>query len=215
MFTGLIQDVGTVVAIASREGGRGLTVSTRLASRLRSGDSLAVNGVCLTVDAPTGEQVTATVVAETLRRSSLGELGVGMRVNLEPALRVGEVLGGHLVQGHVDDRGRVVAQGPRDQGWELRVAAPPAVLRYLVVKGSVAIDGVSLTVARLGPQDFSVALVPHTLQATVLGERITGSVVNLEVDILAKYVERLLGGTEQSGAPAARLTPDWLREQGY
>jgi riboflavin synthase len=215
MFTGLIQDVGTVVALASQAGDCVLTVSTRLASGLRSGDSLAVNGVCLTVAAPIGERVTATVVAETLRRSTLGELRVGARVNLEPALRVGDVLGGHLVQGHVDDRGTVVAQGPREQGWELRVAAPAAVLRYIVVKGSITIDGVSLTVARLDAGDFSVALVPHTLHATALGERRPGAAVNLEVDILAKYVERLLGGRNGDQAPVAGLNQGWLREQGY
>jgi len=215
MFTGLIQDVGTVVALAAQAGDCVLTVSTRLAAGLRSGDSLAVNGVCLTVAAPIGERVTATVVAETLRRSTLGELRVGTRVNLEPALRVGDVLGGHLVQGHVDDRGMVVAQGPREQGWELRVAAPAAVLRYIVVKGSITIDGVSLTVARLDAGDFSVALVPHTLQATALGERRVGANVNLEVDILAKYVERLLGGRVGAAPAVAGLDQGWLREQGY
>lgn len=215
MFTGLIQDVGSVVALLPEAGGCALTIGTRLASGLRRGDSLAVNGVCLTVGAPQDGRVTATVVAETLRRSTLGELRVGARVNLEPALRVGDVLGGHLVQGHVDDRGTVLAQGPRDQGWELRVGAAPELLRYVAAKGSITVDGVSLTVARLEASDFSVALVPHTLAATVLGERRVGAAVNLEVDILAKYVERLLGGGSASGEGVARFDQAWLREQGY
>ncbi|MBK8482213.1 MAG: riboflavin synthase [Proteobacteria bacterium] len=215
MFTGLIQDVGSVLALLPQADGCALTISTRLAAGLKSGDSLAVNGVCLTVGAPKEGRVSATVVAETLRRSTLGALRVGARVNLEPALRVGDVLGGHLVQGHVDDRGTVLAQGPRDGGWELRIGAAPELLRYVAAKGSITVDGVSLTVARLDACDFSVALVPHTLEATVLGDRRVGAAVNLEVDILAKYVERLLGGLAAGGSGVARFDQAWLREQGY
>lgn len=227
MFTGLIQDLGRVEYVASRPEGRVLTLSTRLTERLRVGDSLAVNGVCLTVGAPAGAMVEATAVPETIERSTLGSLAVGDRVHLEPALAAGEAMGGHIVQGHVDGLGRVVEQGRRgDGGWWLTVAAPPALLRFLVEKGSVAIDGVSLTVAALDGDRFSVTLVPHTLDRTLLRERRSGAAVNLEVDVLAKYVERAIAvrlgdGRAASGAgvgeqaTAGSISEAWLREQGF
>jgi riboflavin synthase len=180
VFTGLIREVGTV---ASMDDGR-LVVESSLTAGL--GDSIAVNGVCLTVVAASPLQFDA--VAETLARTSLGDLRAGSRVNLEPALRAGDALGGHYVQGHVDGVGafRGIAQGLH---W---FDAPAEILRYVVEKGSIAVQGTSLTVAALDDDGFAVALIPHTLEVTTLGALEPGDRVNLEADVLAKYVERLL-----------------------
>jgi riboflavin synthase len=168
-----------------------LELSERLASRLSIGSSLAVSGVCLTITAEDDSGCTVELSAETLERTTLGQLGAGARVNLEPALRMGDPLGGHWVQGHVD--GVAVVVGRRDLGeqWVLTFRPPPGQERYVVEKGSVTLDGVSLTVAQLSADEFAVALIPHTLEVTTLGEREVGDRVNFEADILAKYVERL------------------------
>lgn len=218
MFTGLIQDCGTIESISDQATGRQLAVATRLAEQLGLGDSVSVNGVCLTVERRSPSVVVATVVPETLGRTNLADLRTGRRVHLEPAIRAGDPLGGHLVQGHVDETGRVAANGRRGGEWSLRVEAGAELLRYVVVKGSVALDGVSLTVAARFPEGFSVALVPHTLEATLLGEVGVGWRVNIEVDLVAKYVEGLLaprtaGGQEQTAT--ARLTEARLKELGY
>jgi riboflavin synthase len=179
MFTGIVRELGRV---ASFDGAR-LVVDTALEAGL--GDSVSINGVCLTVVA-NSDGLSFDVVAETLSRTTLGGLAAGGAVNLEPALRAGEPLGGHIVQGHVDAVGRV-----RSVGEPVWIDAPPDVLRYCVEKGSIAVDGVSLTIAALDDAGFAVALVPHTLAVTTLGRAQTGTAVNLEVDVLAKYVERL------------------------
>jgi riboflavin synthase len=184
MFTGLVREVGSV---ESFEGGR-LVVACETTAAL--GDSVALDGVCLTVVAAEPGRLSFDVVPETLDRVK----GFGDRVNVEPALRAGEPLGGHYVQGHVDGTGRVAAVSPEGDGVRLAIDAP-ALARYLVEKGSVTVDGVSLTVAALTPQGFEVALIPHTLEATTLGGLAAGDAVNLEVDVLAKYVEKLLAGT--------------------
>lgn len=190
VFTGIVREVGTVESLDAAAGG-----NARL--RLRApgtaggtavGDSVAVGGVCLTAAAAENGVLAFDVVPETLRRSSLGRLEPGARVNVEPALRAGEPLGGHLVQGHVDDVGRV----RRADAEGLEIEASPATLRYCVEKGSIAVEGVSLTVAALGEDSFTVALVPHTREATTLGALGEGDEVNLEADIVAKHVERLL-----------------------
>jgi riboflavin synthase len=183
MFTGLVQETGTVVAL---EGGR-LRVDGRL--DLHEGDSVAVNGVCLTAKQVADDGFSADVVEETLRRSSLGSLGAGDHVNLELPLRASDRLGGHIVQGHVDGVGTVESVG--DDG-VLRVATPPELLRYVVDKGSIAIDGVSLTVAEVDDEGFAVALIPETLERTTLGAAQPGRPVNIEVDVVAKYVEKLV-----------------------
>jgi riboflavin synthase len=213
MFTGIIQGLGTVsaVGLAADGGGARLEVATPWpAPGLALGDSVAVNGCCLTASELTGTGFAADVVAETLRRTGLGRLAVGDRVNLERPLAAGDRFGGHLVQGHVDGLGRVLERTPAGapvgegegsgeprrgapvSGVELRVGLDPALARYVVLKGSIAVDGVSLTVAGVGADWFSVALVPHTLAVTTLGARQPGDQVQLEVDVLAKYVERLL-----------------------
>jgi riboflavin synthase alpha subunit len=165
------------------------------AEGLAVGDSVAVAGVCLTAEAVEDGTVRLHVVPETLARTSLGRLGPGDQVNVEPALRVGEPLGGHIVQGHVDDLGTVASLVEEGDGARLTIGAADGILRYCVEKGSIAVDGVSLTVAALEGETFSIALVPHTLAATTLGRLAPGTPVNLEVDVLAKYVDRLLNRT--------------------
>ena len=183
-----MREVGRIEAIEDGETARLRVHAPGTAAGARPGDSIALSGVCLTVTEVADGALAFDAVAETLSRSTLARLEVGGGVNLEPALRAGEPLGGHLVQGHVDGVGRVrVTDGER-----LEVEAPPEVLRYCVEKGSVAIDGVSMTIATLNDDSFSVALIPHTREATTLGGLSAGDEVNLEVDVLAKYVEKLL-----------------------
>ena len=193
MFTGLVADLGAVAALDATDDGVRLTVSTSLASEISAGDSLAVNGVCLTAVTVEGDLVGTEVMHETLARSSLAGISAGTRVNLELALRLADRLGGHLMQGHVDGVGAVTSV--RDDGFArvVTIDAGPRVLRYVVEKGSIAVDGVSLTVARLDADGFDVSLIPETLERTTLGDAAPGRRVNLEVDVLAKYVEKLLG----------------------
>jgi len=192
LFTGLVQDLGRVVAAAPADGGIRLRVAARLVAELREGDSVLVNGVCLTATEPGGEEFGADVSPETLRRSSLGALGAGDRVNLELALRPADRLGGHIVQGHVD--GLATLAGVTEEGMarNLRLEAAPELLRYVVEKGSVALDGVSLTVTSADERGFEVSLIPETLERTNLTDAIPGHRFNLEVDMIAKYVEKLL-----------------------
>jgi riboflavin synthase len=191
MFTGLVQETGSVRAIERSDDGVRLEVATDLSAELGRGDSISVNGVCLTaVDVADGG-FSADVMAETLRRSSLGPLGEGDRVNLELALRAGDRLGGHMVQGHVDGTGTVESVTGEGIARLVRIACEPALLRYMVEKGSVAVDGVSLTIAAVDDESFTVSLIPETLERTTLGLVGPGTVVNVEVDVLAKYVEKL------------------------
>ncbi len=193
MFTGLVQELGTIDALAATPDGVRLTVSAGCAGDLSEGDSVAVNGVCLTATRTGEGSFQADVMHETLRRSSLGAVDAGARVNVELALRAADRLGGHVVQGHVDGTGRVVATV--EEGFaRLVTVAPddPGLLRYVVEKGSIAVDGVSLTVASLDEESFTVSLIPETLQRTNLGAAQPGTPVNLEVDVLAKYVEKLV-----------------------
>jgi riboflavin synthase len=192
VFTGLIADLGSVVAVAQGVDGSTLTIASDLAGELGEGDSIAVNGVCLTATAVDGASFSAEAMIETLTRSSLGELSPGSRVNLELPLRAADRLGGHFVQGHVDGTGTVSAIRAEGFARVLEVDADTGLERYLVEKGSVALDGVSLTVSALRPGGFAVSLIPETLQRTSLGSLEYGSVVNIEVDILAKHIERLL-----------------------
>ncbi|WP_205698647.1 riboflavin synthase [Conexibacter sp. SYSU D00693] len=193
MFTGLVEDLGTVVARDATDDGARLTVRTRLTAELGLGDSIAVNGCCLTATTIDGDVFTADAMHETLRRTSLGAVEVGGTVNLELAMKAGARLGGHLVQGHVDGTGTVAAV--REDGFArvVTVAAAPELLRYVVEKGSVCVDGVSLTVARVDDDGFDVSLIPETLERTTLGAAAPDRIVNLEVDIVAKYVEKLVG----------------------
>jgi riboflavin synthase len=223
MFTGIVEGTGTVVSLTLAPDGGAARLEVDApwpAGELAVGDSVAVDGCCLTVVAATPGGFAADLVAETLRRTALGRLGAGARVNLERPVALGGRLGGHLVQGHVDAVGRILTRRPAapggsgrrgpgnpkgvprsvgalsappvNQGEEVRVQLPDELARYVVEKGSIAVDGVSLTVAGVGEGWFAVALVPHTLAATTLGERAAGDPVHLEVDVVAKYVERLV-----------------------
>ncbi len=192
MFTGLIADLGSVLDIERDEVGATLTIGTHLASELEEGDSVAVNGVCLTATEVNGEGFRAQAMEETLRRSSLGALQAGARVNLELALPADGRLGGHIVQGHVDGMGTIAQIRPEGFARVLDIATEGSLERYLVEKGSVAVNGVSLTVSALHEGSFSVSLIPETLQRTTLGAARVGEQVNLEADILAKHVERLM-----------------------
>jgi riboflavin synthase len=189
MFTGLVREVGTV---ASMEDGRLVVDAPATAQGVQLGDSIAIDGVCLTVVACDDSSLSFDAVPETLARTALGTLDQGSRVNLEPALRAGDALGGHYVQGHVDGVGAVQSVAPEGEGRRVRFEAPAELLKYIVEKGSIAVQGTSLTVAAVDETGFEVALIPHTLQATTLGELRPEQPVNLETDVLAKYVEKLL-----------------------
>jgi len=197
MFTGLVEALGEVEAVQPRDAGLRLSVRhPALAAELRLGESVAVDGVCLSVIEVGADQFAFDVGPETLVRTTLGDLRPGHAVNLERALRLGDRLGGHWVQGHVDGVGRIAAKEARGEWQIVWFETPPLLTRQMVVKGSVAVDGVSLTIVDLYRDRFSVMLIPHTLQQTTLGRKQVGDRVNLETDILAKYVQRLLTGTE-------------------
>ncbi len=195
MFTGIIRELGRVEDADGGEAGVRLRVrAPETAARTAVGDSVAIGGICLTATDVSDGVIAFDAVPETLRSTALSRLVPGSEVNVEPALRAGEPLGGHLVQGHVDGVGTVRSVVPDGDGKRLVVEAPAEILRYCVEKGSIAVDGVSLTVARLRPDVLEIALVPHTLTATALGRLRPGDPVNLEADLLAKHVERLLAG---------------------
>jgi riboflavin synthase len=219
MFTGIVEELGEVVALERQDGAARLTVKgPKVVAGAAHGDSIAVNGVCLTVTASGDDSFTADVMGETLQRSDIGVLAPGAAVNLERPLRAGDPFGGHLVQGHVDGTGRIISRTPA-RHWEVvRITLPYGLARYVAEKGSVAVDGVSLTVSAVsnelpafpgGPTGqqrqeqapdepwFEVSLIPVTLELTTLGRKRPGEMVNLEVDIVAKYVEKLLGGPQR------------------
>jgi riboflavin synthase len=192
VFTGLVAELGRVADVDRTADGARVTVDAELAKELAPGDSVAVNGVCLTATAIENGGFSADVMEETLRRSSLAGLAAGAGVNLELPMRPADRLGGHIVQGHVDGVGEVIAVTEEGMSRVVRVGCEPGLLRYVVEKGSIAVDGVSLTVSALHDDGFDVSLIPETLERTTLGSAATGTQVNLEVDVLAKHVERLL-----------------------
>jgi riboflavin synthase len=193
VFTGIVRELGAVVEVEEAAGGRALAVrAPDTAARTDVGDSVAIDGCCLTATALNGEAISFHAVPETVARTTLGALEPGDHVNVEAALRAGDELGGHYVQGHVDAVGRIQSVEAEGEGLRVFVEAPDAVLRYCVEKGSVTVDGVSLTIAALAEDAFAVVLVPHTLQATTLADLRPEQPVNLESDVLAKYVERLI-----------------------
>jgi riboflavin synthase len=201
VFTGLVEEAGRVAEVRPTEAGARLVIAASgVVEGLGLGDSVAVNGACLTAVEVTGDGFAVDCVAETLRRTTLGSLAPGDRVNLERPMRLGDRLDGHLVQGHVDGVGTVRAVRVEGESAVLEIAPPAPLLRYVVEKGSVAVDGVSLTVAERLPDAFTVALIPHTMAVTTLGGQAAGRPVNLEVDVVAKYVESL-------AAPYAPETP--------
>jgi riboflavin synthase len=206
LFTGIVEEVGTVKSVRS---GR-LTISaSKVLEGTKFGDSLAVNGACLTVSALNAGSFSVDVMPETLRRTNLGLLRLGAQVNLERALPIGGRLGGHLVQGHVDATGKVASLMPEAGAVLVKYTAPPELMRYIAEKGFIAVDGVSLTVISLDTTSFTVSSVNYTLEHTILGSKRPGDLVNLEVDIMAKYVERL---KERSGSG---ITLDFMAERGF
>jgi riboflavin synthase len=193
VFTGIVRELGVVVSVDEAEGGRDLVVrAAETAAEAAVGDSVSIDGCCLTATALDGDAISFQAVPETIARSTLGALEPGATVNVEPAVRAGDPLGGHYVQGHVDAVGRVRSVEVEGDGTRVVVEAPADVLRYCVEKGSVTVHGVSLTVAHVADDAFAVALVPHTLHATTLSELAPGWRLNLEADVIAKYVEKLL-----------------------
>jgi len=215
MFTGLIEAVGTVQGLQRRDGGAVISVGSELPlQEVRIGDSIAVDGACLTVVSISGRVFSADVSPETLERTTLAGARSGVKVNLERALRFGDRLGGHLVTGHVDSQAKLVSRAHHGNMELLRFALDSAPLRLLVEKGSVAIDGISLTVNQVDAEGFSVAIIPHTLAETTLGNRAAGNLVNIETDLIGKYVARLLGGREQA-PDSSRLDVDFLARHGF
>jgi riboflavin synthase len=216
IFTGLIMEVGQVRRVDRRASGAYLVFACKaVLAGTRIGDSIAVNGLDLTVTTMGEDFFTADASLETLSRSTLGELRVGSRVNLERALGVGERLGGHMVQGHIDGTGALVSSVAEGNAYRMRFRAPKELMRYIAMKGSITVDGISLTVAGLGPDWFEVAVIPHTWRETTLAELKQGKAVNLEVDVLAKYVERLLLHHQPMEAGKSRLSVESLMEKGY
>ncbi len=209
MFTGIIEDLGTVAAVKGSPAGAVLTIRTALPlARVKLGESIAINGACMTVTAKRKGAIMVDVSAESLRRTVLGDLQPGDRVNLERCLTLGKLIGGHLVSGHVDGVGRIVSITPEGASRLYAFEVPAAAARYLVEKGSITLDGVSLTVFDIRERRFSAALIPHTLKLTTLGRKGPGDRVNVESDMLVKYVERMLGpasanGRKRAAAPAA------------
>lgn len=216
MFTGLVEELGKVKTVVKGAMSVRLTVSARtILGDVKLGDSIAVNGTCLTVVDYSDSWFTADVMPETVDRTALAGLKAGDSVNLERTLRVGDRLGGHIVNGHVDGVGTIRSKQQRDNAIVFRIEASAEVLRYIVKKGSVAIDGISLTVVDTGPDWFTVSLIPHTASVTTLGTKGPGDPVNLENDIIGKYVEKLMSpGPAESGQQKG-LTADFLQKNGF
>ena len=216
MFTGIIEELGTVERVTRGRVSAVLAIRAEaILSDLKIGDSVAVNGVCLTATSLTGHGFTADVMHETLDRSSLAGLGPGSPVNLERAMAADGRFGGHIVAGHVDGVGTIAAIEQDDNAIWFTITAPEQVLRYVVEKGSITIDGISLTVARVEPDRFAVSVIPHTAAVTLLGRRRVGDRVNLESDIIGKYVERLLRPAPELKTKESKLTMEFLSKHGF
>lgn len=212
MFTGIVEEMGIVRAVRKGEKSAVLTIGASVVlNDLKQGDSIAVNGVCLTVVSLSDVSFTADVMHETMERSSLGDLHMGNMVNLERAMPVNGRFGGHIVAGHIDGTGVIRAVLKDDNAIWYTFRTTPAILRYVVEKGSIAIDGISLTVAKVSTEDFSVSVIPHTAENTVLGKKRAGDTVNLENDCIGKYVEKLLGTPMQQNG----ITREFLSRYGY
>ena len=215
MFTGIVEELGTIRAVRRGKSSSVLSIGAGLIlSDLKIGDSVAVNGVCLTATSKDSGGFTADVMHETLNRSSLGDLTAGSHVNLERAMAADGRFGGHIVSGHIDGTGTITAIRTDDNAIWYTVAAESSLLRYVVEKGSITIDGISLTVAAVGEGGFSIYAIPHTVAVTILGEKRVGATVNLETDIIGKYVEKLLRPQEPA-QPQSSITWDFLAQNGF
>lgn len=219
MFTGIIEETGKIVGI--RKGAKSSVLQiagNKIFSDLKIGDSVAVNGVCLTVTTMTNQSFYADVMSETLMRSSLGALRQGSMVNLERAMAADGRFGGHIVSGHIDGTGEICNIKKDDNAVWYTIKASPKLMRYIVEKGSIAIDGISLTVARVGKEEFSVSIIPHTIQETILGTKRVGDIVNLENDIVGKYIEQFLKLPESLPASDEKnsgITMEFLAKAGF
>lgn len=220
MFTGIVEEMGSIRSIAKGSKSAVLTIAAdKVLEGSKIGDSIAVNGVCLTVTTMTAGQFTADVMAETLRRSSLGALSRGSKVNLERAMAADGRFGGHIVSGHIDGTGTVLSLKPEDNAVWVEIETPREILKYIVEKGSIAIDGISLTVAKVTEKSFAVSIIPHTGSETTLLRKKSGDIVNLENDIIGKYVDRLLhfASMEQTAEEkkSSGITMDFLMKNGF
>lgn len=216
MFTGIIEETGVIAAIPKGVHSAQLKVSASLIfDDLKIGDSVAVNGVCLTVTEINRQQFTADVMNETLSRSNLGDLHAGNKVNLERAMPAYGRFGGHIVSGHIDGTGKIIAIERDDNAIWLTVSALPPILKYIVEKGSIAIDGISLTVAKVANDDFAVSIIPHTATATTLLDKKVGDTVNLENDIVGKYVEKLYRLSDNQHSATSKITAEFLAQAGF
>ncbi len=214
MFTGIIAEMGQIKKIQPGAQSIRLTIKGKRVLELsKIGDSIAVNGVCLTVTQFEQDAFSADVMPETVRRTDLRALKAGDFVNLEPALRLGDSVGGHMVSGHVDGVGRIVSIRREDNALWITIEAHPSVLRYIVTKGSVALDGISLTVAEVDKSTFSVSLIPHTAQVTTIGRRQIGDLINIETDMIGKYIEKYVAAYE--GSKSQGVTMDLLEKNGF
>lgn len=217
MFTGIIEEIGTIKNINTN----GVSAQLNIASNIvlegtKIGDSIAVNGVCLTVTSLTSNSFTADIMAETLRRSNLGNLLPQSKVNLERAMIANGRFGGHIVSGHIDGTGTIIETKPEGNAIWVKIKTSSEILKYIIQKGSITIDGISLTVAKITDQDFSVSIIPHTAENTTLLQKKVGEVVNLENDIVGKYVEKLLSfQNKNQEKPQSRITEEFLRQNGF
>lgn len=215
MFTGLIEEIGTIQSILKGTKSAKIVIQAKkVLEKVQLGDSIAVNGVCLTVTDFTSHSFAVDVMAETIGRTNLGDLTAGSKVNLERALRLGDRLGGHLVSGHIDGLGIIRDFKQEDNAVWVSISAPPEILKYIIEKGSIAIDGISLTVAYVDERVFKVSIIPHTKDVTTLLKKSPGDAVNLECDMIGKYIERFLNFKE-SPTPKTGVDMDFLRENGF
>ena len=213
MFTGIVEEIGIISGIKQGKNSEILTIKAKkVLEDTKIGDSIAVNGICLTVTALSSDSFTADVMHETINRSSLSKLKYGSKVNLERAMPVNGRFGGHIVSGHVDGTGTITKIQADDNAIWYKIQANQQILKYIVEKGSITIDGISLTVAKVSETDFSISAIPHTVEQTILKEKRQGDIVNLETDILAKYIEKLLNPTQNE---QSKITKEFLLEHGF
>ncbi len=216
MFTGIVEEMGTIAGIQKGAKSAVLTIQAeKVFSDIHIGDSIALNGVCLTVTSFSGNTYTADVMNETLRRSSLGSLTIGSKVNLERAMAANGRFGGHIVSGHIDGTGTITKVEKDDNAIWYTIAAEENLMKYIVEKGSIAIDGISLTVAKRSDMDFSISMIPHTAKETVLSQKKPGDIVNLENDIVGKYIEQLMHYEKKEEKKESRLTKEFLLRAGF
>lgn len=216
MFTGIVEEIGEIKGIKNGEKSSKLIVKAdKVLDKTKIGDSICTNGVCLTVTDINGDSFEADVMAETLRRSNLGNLSIGSKVNLERALSLETRLGGHIVSGHIDGIGEVISLVKEDNATWVSIKASKELLKYIVFKGSIAIDGISLTVAYVDSEIFKVSIIPHTGDETILLKKKRGETVNLECDVIGKYVEKLLGLASKEESKKSSISEEFLRENGF